>query len=77
MPLTVDKDDIREWQPDLDDDAYEDKLLWLSENLCFGELGLCDTPRDSCSLTKLGLLAVSCASWSPPRLILLVVDISR
>jgi hypothetical protein len=40
MPLTVDMDEIREWHPDLDDDVYDDKLLWLSENLCFGDCGL-------------------------------------
>jgi hypothetical protein len=55
MPLTVDMDDILEWPPDCDDDAYEDRLLWLSENLCFGDLGLPDVEVAASLFKKLGL----------------------
>lgn len=37
---TVEKDDIREWHPDCVDGAYDERLLWLSENLCLVDLGL-------------------------------------
>jgi len=55
IPLTVDMDDIRECPPDCDDDAYEDRLLWLSENLCFGDLGLPEAEVAASLFKKLGL----------------------
>lgn len=45
-PLRVDIDDILECPPDCKEDAYkEDRLLWLSESLCFGgDCGFLVTP---------------------------------
>jgi len=39
MP-TVENDDILECPPDCVDGEYDDRLLWLSENLWLGDLGL-------------------------------------
>lgn len=38
--LMVEKDDILEWHPDCVEGEYDERLLWLSENLCLGDLGL-------------------------------------
>jgi hypothetical protein len=61
MPLTVDMDDIRECPPDCEEDAYEERLLWLSENLCLGDLGLPDPEVSASLFRKLGLSRRSAA----------------
>jgi hypothetical protein len=46
-PPTVVTDEILECDPDTDE-AYDERLLWLSENLCLGRLMLClSVARDS------------------------------
>jgi hypothetical protein len=55
IPLTVDMDEILEWHPDCDDDVYDERLLWLSENLCFGAWGKPPAICSSSSRRKFGL----------------------
>jgi hypothetical protein len=72
-PLMVDMDDILEWPPDCEDDVYDEKLLWLSENLCLGDFGTFMAPIGGTpSARKLGRLAVSWASSSPSKPCLVV-----
>ena len=46
-PLTVDMEENRECEAELADDVYDDKLLWLSENLCLSDSGLAVSTGDS------------------------------
>lgn len=66
IPPTVDIDEILEWEKEVDEDAYEDRLLWLPENLCRGDLGLPDSTGDVLSETsRTGCVdLVSCVSGS-------------
>jgi hypothetical protein len=46
-PLSVESDENLECVAEsTDDGAYDEKLLWLSENLCFGDLGLAESNGD-------------------------------
>lgn len=46
-PLTVDMDENLECVVELTDDVYEERLLWLSENLCLRDSGLAESMGDS------------------------------
>ena len=49
-------EDNLEWSPDCDDEAYDEKLLWLSECLCCGDPGVDEfVSCDAFSAKKLDL----------------------